>query len=44
MTESARDWQDLDEFLFRGAWNPELRRFRSRQAFTAWLARYYRER
>ncbi len=33
MTETARDWQDLDEFLFRGAWNPELRRFRSRQAF-----------
>lgn len=23
MTETARDWQDLDEFHFRGAWNPK---------------------
>jgi len=29
----ARDWRTLDELLFEGAWNPELRRFRSERAF-----------
>lgn len=36
--EGARDvtvasWRELDDILFQGSWNPELRRFRSQSAF-----------
>ena len=29
----AGGWRELDELLFEGSWNPEVRRFRSRNAF-----------
>jgi hypothetical protein len=32
-TQTARSWTELGELLFRGSWDPEIRRFRARSAF-----------